>query len=165
MKRRGFTLVELLIVIAILGILSSIMMLNVTGSTGKAKAMTIANNVNACRNAASLYYGQELLDSGATTAKTAEVLAKYVGSWLDFANGATIKYTVADDSGQTGEGKGDAVKYDVWAIQVDFHSDGDASDITTHLTKIPGFSTIGANNNFTIKLWDGTVTAGAKISG
>ncbi len=53
--RKGFTLVELLIVIAILGTLSAAMSVSVIGSTAKAKAATIASNVEACVNAAALY--------------------------------------------------------------------------------------------------------------
>ena len=50
--RKGFTLVELLIVVAILGILSVSMMMSVGGTTAKAKASMIASNFDAARIAA-----------------------------------------------------------------------------------------------------------------
>ncbi len=73
---KGFTLVELLIIIAIIGILSATMMVSVTGSTAKAKANAIANNVASCRLAASSYYGDHIDDGAYATAKTSTATDK-----------------------------------------------------------------------------------------
>ena len=43
--RKGFTLVELLIVVAIMATLSATMTMAVSGSTARAKAPTIASNL------------------------------------------------------------------------------------------------------------------------
>ena len=155
MKRRGFTLVELLIIIAIIGVLSSMMMINATGSTGKAKAMTIANNVASCRTAATLYYSQVLFDSDTNAATTDTVIKKYVGAWDDFANGATIKYTLPNGA------EAATATYEDWAINVDFSGDNEKDEIAEYLVKIPRFSTVYDYTTackFQVNLWTGVIS-------
>ena len=56
MKRRGFTLVELLIVIVVIGVLSAMMMLSSTEAVSSAKASNIISNLRNLKTAAlSLY--------------------------------------------------------------------------------------------------------------
>ena len=125
--RKGFTLVELLIVIAILGTLSAAMSMSVSGATAKAKAATIANNVAACITAARLYAVNNASDALATT--TADtVLFASLPSWKDF-NSGNIKYA------QVADGKG----IDGWAITVDFGDDPEKDAIATELSNIKGF--------------------------
>ena len=57
--RKGFTLVELLIVIAILGALSAAMSVSSSKATTAAKVTTIYNNINTIKTAALLYQLQE----------------------------------------------------------------------------------------------------------
>ena len=126
-SRKGFTLVELLIVIAILGALSAAMATSVTGATAKAKAATIASNVNTCISAARLYAINKAGDDLAET--TADnVMYESLPTWKDFST-ATIKYENVTD------GKG----IDGWAIQVDFSGDSESDAIAGELLKIPGF--------------------------
>ena len=57
-NRNGFTLIEMLIVIIVLGILAMIIIPQITVSTEDAKVNTIKTNLGAMRNAIELYYHQ-----------------------------------------------------------------------------------------------------------
>lgn len=56
--RKGFTLVELLIVVAVLGVLTAMMQLSGTGATASAKAATIINSLHTWRTAVSMYVAE-----------------------------------------------------------------------------------------------------------
>ncbi|MBQ3645866.1 MAG: type II secretion system protein [Synergistaceae bacterium] len=55
-RRKGFTLVELLIVIVVIGILSAMMMLSSTEATTSAKAAAIVSNLRNIKTAALAFY-------------------------------------------------------------------------------------------------------------
>lgn len=59
-KREGFTLVELLIVIVVIGILSAMMMLSSTEAVSSAKASNIVSNLRNLKTAALAYYTDNL---------------------------------------------------------------------------------------------------------
>ena len=132
--RCGFTLVELLIVIAIIGSLSATMSVVTSGSTAKAKAAAIAANVDACKSAAMLYCLEHVDDDDVDFSKveTDTVLYAYCKAWGDFGNGK-ITYKASDES--TGR--------DNWAVDVDFSGDPEKADIKTALAKIKGYGTYG----------------------
>ena len=56
MKRKGFTLVELLIVIVVIGVLSAMMMLSSTEAVSSARASNIVSNLRNLKTAALAYY-------------------------------------------------------------------------------------------------------------
>ena len=60
MKRKGFTLVELLIVIVVIGILSAMMMLSSTEAVTSAKANNIVSNLRNLKTAALAMYVDKL---------------------------------------------------------------------------------------------------------
>ena len=75
--RKGFTLVELLIVIVVIGILVSMMMLSSTEAVTSAKANNIVSNLRNLKTAALAYYTDNMDDlsrTGATAPKIADVM-------------------------------------------------------------------------------------------
>ena len=156
--RKGFTLVELLIVVAILATLAGVMMTTITGQTAKAKAAAIVHNVDACKKAAMVYYStywNSNDDMKDATAKT--VLDKYVPNHADFnVNGIT--YT--PDETKKGVSTEEATKgIPLWEMTVDFASDGEAAEIQKALEKIPGYVKVEGNKTaFTVNIYTGVVT-------
>ena len=55
-KEDGFTLIEMLIVVIVLGILAMIIIPQINVSTGEARTSTLRTNLNSVRNAIELYY-------------------------------------------------------------------------------------------------------------
>lgn len=66
-KHKGFTLVELLIVIVVISILGAMMMISSSEAVSSAKASTIVSNLNAVKAAALSYYADHLNKSGGIT--------------------------------------------------------------------------------------------------
>ncbi len=92
-KRRGFTLVELIIVIIILGILAALAMPQFVTSTDDAKTATVAANLAIMRNAIQLYYHQhnstypgENKADGTTASTAAEQAEAFAEQLTSFTN-------------------------------------------------------------------------------
>ena len=137
-SRKGFTLVELLIVVAILGALAAVMTMSSGSSIAKARATAIANNLRICTAGAQVYY----LQSGDTTeiasVKTSDVLKATVPNFADFGSG-TIKYT-SDDT---------TLGVDGWTVKVTL-TGTDSKDIIAALSTIKGFSGVTSNLKYTL---------------
>ena len=144
-SRKGFTLVELLIVIAILGTLSAMMSVNVAGSTAKAKAAAIVSNVASCRSAAMMYAVNHGTD-GIDTKTADDVLFDALPSWKDYSNANNkIKYAADLTVDVSGTNKAKGKGRENWAITVDFSQDPEKDTIVEELQKINGYNKSYAN--------------------
>ncbi len=159
--RKGFTLVELLIVIAVLGALSAAMTMASKTATAKAKAASIVNNLKICTSGAEIYSFEHAEDKGLKDITTTAMLAEAVPSFTKFtavdANDTdTVLYAAVDIT--TGP--------DGWTITVTLKGT-DKSDIVDALKTFKGFkgdvlTAINAEKDYVITytVLDGTV-AGA----
>ncbi len=120
-KRKGFTLVELLIVIVVIGVLSAMMMLSSTEAVSSAKAADIISDLRNLKTAALAWYADNIdyVDGKVTSTSTlttafssghlngaANDIAKYlgsggIGSGYTFSNGVKegewfVWYAVTD---------------------------------------------------------------------
>ena len=165
--RKGFTLVELLIVIAVLGALSASMSGSMGTSTAVAKATAIVNNIATCRAAASVYYGEVCNDDSVSTTKASDFLKEfdategatnYINNWDDFAgdNVGNITYAAEGDTGPNS-----------WAVKVTFTNDPDAKAIAKAISRNKGYSSVDGKTEFTVKLMTGKVetTGGSQQQG
>ena len=88
-KRKGFTLVELLIVVVIIGVLTSMMSISSTSAVDSAKASAIIGNLSTMKKAAlALYIESEDVANG-DTAKLLEAVADYMGTTGDIMKDET----------------------------------------------------------------------------
>lgn len=130
MKRKGFTLVELLIVIVVIGILSAMMMLSSTEAVTSAKASNIVSNLRNFKTVAMAMYVDYLdnMDAGKTPSggtwtagkadnNTDDLLVKYMNKGdSDTGDTETEKYHLV--TGKISIGTGNAARtVDAYFVQ------------------------------------------------
>jgi|GEM_PF-6851246 len=131
--RKGFTLVELLIVVAILAVLTTTMMVSMRGATAKAKAASIAANLESCRTAAMLYYAASG-DKNLSDVAAGDMLKASLKTW------DKMKKADNDDSAITYSAAGKGV--DNWVVNVDFSNDTEKKEIARALHNMKGYSEV-----------------------
>jgi prepilin-type N-terminal cleavage/methylation domain-containing protein len=94
--RRGYTIVELLIVVCILGILATIVMPQVQGSRARARAASVLGAMRAVRIAATIYYDSAgAWPPSAGLGNVPRGLAGYLPSTVDFSgDGYQLRWQV-----------------------------------------------------------------------
>ena len=150
--RKGFTLVELLIVIAILGALSASMTSSSQKATALAKAQSIVDNVNVCKTAAFLYYSEHRDEDLGDKDASAIFTADYIPNWEEFSSKG-IKYSVGTGKGLAG-----------WDVAVDFTGDADVTGIKTALEAIRGYTSSTAKTEIEKGQFNVTLSTGKVIA-
>lgn len=90
--RKGFTLVELLIVIVIIGILAAAMLLSSGSATASAEASNIVNNLRSLKSATVMFYADSMdaiaaNQGGLPTGTNIDALKNYTDNPTNFDNG------------------------------------------------------------------------------
>ena len=129
--RKGLTLVDLLIVVAILATLTATMMVSMRGATAKAKAASIAANLESCHTAAMLYYAASG-DKNLSSVTAEEMLTVNLKTWYKLKGGTddSITYTAAGSGPQ------------YWSVNVDFSNDAEKKEIAEALHNMRGYSNV-----------------------
>ncbi len=95
-KSKGFTLIEMLIVVTLIGILSGGLMLTMSAGTDKAEASRIVSDLNSMKLAAGLYYADHV---GSAMTPSVDELKPYMTA-PDALSGDRYQFLRDEDSGR-----------------------------------------------------------------
>ena len=123
--RRGFTLVELLIVIVVIGVLSAMMMLSSTEAVSSAKAARIISNLRNLKTAALAWYADNLdfIEGRVTDANgnnftcindNREAILKYLGSDAEIDDRYQFSNQTRLVTGQNSASDTDNMSWYIW---------------------------------------------------
>ena len=118
MKHKGFTLVELLIVIVVIGVLSAMMMLSSTEAVSSAKAADIVSNLRNIKTAVLSWYADNLDKVDAKGFITIDSDRRFIQKWTDSELGLS-KYLNGEVKLQTKADSTPDNEYFVFAINAD----------------------------------------------
>jgi len=146
LSNKGFTLIEILIVVMVLGILAMVIIPQISVSTGDAKESALSTNIMALRNAVELYYHQHnnvypgfnTVAGGVASGTTALAAAAFVDQ--------LTQYTEA--GGKTAVTKSDTAKYGPY-LKASVLPTNSFNELATVLCDI-------ATTDITAKVSDGT---------
>lgn len=91
---RGFTIIELIVVIAIIGVLASIILTSVSSYIGKSKDSRIKSEVSAISTGAAIYYSENFTYSGYKDGLSSKFAPVVEGSDYEFTTDNTTAYVV-----------------------------------------------------------------------
>ena len=119
--RKGFTLVEMLIVIVVIGVLSSMMMISSTESINSAKASDIITSLNNIKIAALAHYVDSFDEYNKTTPATLDIAN--IKPYLNNGSSLPSEYGVTQNS----------TNKKLWFATYTFSNTGNNSDIKSKL--------------------------------
>ena len=143
--RKGFTLVELLIVIVVIGILSAMMMLSSTEAVTSAKAADIISDLRNLKTAALAYYADNLDEVEAGVDITTDAVRKKI-----------VKYMGAEVPSQYKFTKGLNINSE-WYVTCDFSDDKVAAKLDSRKTTVGLTDKAVSSDTSTITKYNGGV--------
>ena len=110
-KQKGFSLIEVVVAAAMVGIMATMLIPNLSGANERAKNAKLGNDLATIDQAIQLYH----LDNGKVPEALANLGSDYLGGNIEFkdAKGGDLSYTKSDDNAYVLSGKnvkGETVK-------------------------------------------------------